>query len=108
MTDSEGCTQIIGVDVDLGNGIRDIELNKFQLYPNPANKELTISFETEDSDEYKVILYSTLGKILFEERAITTLRYKNTLDVSMLASGIYFIEVSSEKGKVLGKVTVNR
>ena len=108
VTDSEGCTQIIGVDVDLGNGIRDIELNKFQLYPNPANKELTISFETEDSDEYKVILYSTLGKILFEERAITTLRYKNTLDVSMLASGIYFIEVSSEKGKVLGKVTVNR
>jgi hypothetical protein len=94
------------VVVDLGNGIRNLDLNKFQVYPNPATKEVVVSFEGNVLTDYQVTIYTTIGNKIFNDRTMQTQSYRKTLDVSSFAAGVYFIEVSSVAGKVMKKLTV--
>ena len=108
VTDANGCSQIASVVVDLGNGIRNLDLNKFQVYPNPATKEVVISFEGTISTDYQVTIYTTIGDKIFKDRTVQTQNYSKTVDVSSFAAGVYFIEVSTEAGKTVKKLTVTK
>jgi len=106
VTDAAGCSNTSMVVVDLGNGIRNLDLNKFQVYPNPATKEVVVSFEGNVLTDYQVTIYTTIGNKIFNDRTMQTQSYRKTLDVSSFAAGVYFIEVSSVAGKVMKKLTV--
>jgi len=106
VTDAAGCSNTSMVVVDLGNGIRNLDLNKFQVYPNPATKEVVVSFEGNVLTDYQVTIYTTIGNKIFNDRTMQTQSYRKTLDVSSFAAGVYFIEVSSAAGKVMKKLTV--
>jgi len=67
-------------------GIEDFNVNDFKLYPNPVTNILNISSEKQ-VDYLKI--YSLQG-ILIKEA------YSNSVDVSELAEGIYFTEITIE------------
>tara|TARA_R110002110_G_scaffold95109_9_gene245856 strand:+ start:615 stop:1577 length:963 start_codon:yes stop_codon:yes gene_type:complete len=74
--------------------VEENTLANFSVYPNPANDEVNILFN-EDIEEVRI--YDLSGKLLlsgFSERVV---------DVSVLATGLYFIELSSLKGKSIQK-----
>ena len=108
VTDSEGCTATISVTVDLGSGIRSIELNTFQVYPNPATKQVVISFESSTTRDYEITVYSTIGDRWIEDKVVNTQNYNRTFDVSNLAAGVYFVEIQSDGGKAIKKLTVTK
>ncbi len=108
VTDSEGCTATISVSVDLGSGIRNIDLNRFQVYPNPATKQVVISFESSTAKDYQIVVFSTLGDRLIEDQVVNTQNYNRTFDVSNLAAGVYFVEIQSDGGKAIKKLTVTK
>ncbi|MDB4094215.1 T9SS type A sorting domain-containing protein [Flavobacteriaceae bacterium] len=64
--------------------IDDNDLNNYVLSPNPANDKLTI----DGVSDYDAKIYNNLGQFVME----TT--NTNTIDVSTLSKGIYFIKVS--------------
>jgi hypothetical protein len=70
-------------------GISAANLRKsgLSIYPNPANDILTIDFALKIE---KLVIVNTLGKTV----AIITTQ-KNTIDVSGLAKGIYFVQVKA-------------
>jgi hypothetical protein len=75
------------------------------VYPNPANKNSSITIETEGllNNEGTVSLFNLNGQILHS----TSLKpNKTTIEIPNLNSGIYYIEISTEQGKTTQKISI--
>src|SRR5690554_1760618 len=70
----------------------------FTIYPNPATDVLNIELQDNVILE-NVTIYNNLGQ------KIKTVK-QNTIDVSTLAKGLYFVEVTTNQGKASKKVIV--
>ena len=73
---------------------------KFNLYPNPVSNQLIIASEGIETEKIKV--YSMSGIQVLEASAAA-----NSIDVSNLSEGLYFIEISSSEGKRVQKFIKN-
>ena len=72
-------------------GLDEVETeNKVLIYPNPVNDQLNIE-SSEKIIEYK--LFDLSGKLLLTEKAQ---QFKTTLSFNHLASGMYFLNISTE------------
>jgi len=82
-------------------GIEENSLVKFTLYPNPTSEQINIAFEKEENRKTRII--DILGKEVIKiESSESSLQ----IDVSTYPKGIYFIEVTSEKGTSSQKVVI--
>lgn len=75
-------------------GIEENAVPSFSIYPNPAQAELNILFEEEISE---IKIYDLNGRLLTEGVS------DKLVDVSKLASGVYFLELISINGKSVQK-----
>lgn len=77
-------------------GIIDFEktTNTISLYPNPSNGKITLFNSNSNSAE----IYNSLGK---EISAMNLAKGENTVDVSFLADGIYFIKLDDSVQKFI-------
>jgi len=111
---SDGTTLVIGMpysdnnDIDDGHArvydlsavlsTNDYNFSQFSMYPNPAKNQFTI--ELSDNLELKSIsIYNNLGQFVSSTS-------KHSTDVSNLSSGIYFVEVITNKGKSTKKLVI--
>jgi hypothetical protein len=70
-----------------------IRMFDFKCYPNPAHNELNIQTTGFVDDVYFEILDS-FGKLVFQEKLnLSKLNNNNSIDISNLSNGIYFIKV---------------
>lgn len=70
-------------------------IESVQIYPNPVDNKFFI----KSLNEIQLIeIYSSLGRKVFESN------YLNTIDVSNLKSGVYFITIFTAKGKEVKKI----
>ena len=78
----------------------DNSVQSATLYPNPTNNIVTVHYNAISTSELKVEVISVTGQIM-----ITTTPAVNTqdvqLDVSNLASGLYFIRTITNNGNVI-------
>ncbi|EDM44108.1 extracellular nuclease [unidentified eubacterium SCB49] len=87
------------VTVDTTLGIQDNSLESIiNIYPNPASQEVTI-------EKSKAILLDKMTIYDATGRVISTLDLKNmsqekSIDISHLDSGLYLIEINSEKATI--------
>ena len=73
-----------------------------QLYPNPVVNELNVI--TSNSEFNKIKVYSLLGNtVLTSEVSIN-----NTLDVSQLSPGVYFVEISNGSERTVKKIVITK
>ncbi len=98
---------------ELGNRIRKVSLitkinevdvnnNSISIFPNPASKVLTISLPATNIKSCTINLYDMLGEKMLPTH---TLNLKlETLNISSLPQGIYFLEVLMDNEKVVRKV----
>lgn len=70
----------------------------FTVYPNPVSEVLNIELDQALTLQ-KVVLYNNLGQ---QVKATD----KNSIDVSSLSKGVYFVEVHTNSGKATKKVIV--
>jgi hypothetical protein len=69
----------------------------FTIYPNPAHDRITIAGLKGTNN--KVSLMDISGREIVSNQEISS---DGTLDVSMLSSGMYFVQLKNEKGELLG------
>lgn len=71
----------------------NIDLNGFNVYPNPVSSQATISYELKSDGEVSFSLFDTTGKqiatLLYNERKVSGSNQFN-FDVSGLPAGIYY------------------
>ncbi|WP_074407184.1 M4 family metallopeptidase [Aquimarina megaterium] len=72
----------------------------FNVYPNPASKDLNISFKSLDNVSSQIRIVNILGKVVYNKEVKSTLG-NNTIkvDVSRLNSGIYFVKRGNQDVK---------
>jgi len=98
---TDGCSEISAPFVLL---VTNIEINNFKgniiVYPNPTSSILNVEFS--DSKLYVATIVDFLGKEVLKERI-----ENRKIDISALPSGIYMLQLQSEKLVYTTKVVKN-
>ena len=82
-------------------------LSNVQLFPNPTQGELTLSFAMDKSTNVQIILTDLSGKVIRQEQMITTAgQQSKELDTSVLAPGIYFMHLVTKEERMAKKFVV--
>lgn len=97
-------------DIYKGYGVPDFQLalslstqafsnNSISIYPNPVSSILTV--QLSENELGTIVLHNQLGQSVLV-RSVTA--QQNSIDVTSLASGIYFYDFSSNNSKLRGKL----
>ena len=81
-------------------GINEIEEKDIMLFPNPTTGELRIT-----SCKFPITnieICDVFGRKIFEQKAES--RKQNVMDISYLNAGIYFVQITTEKGIITKKI----
>ena len=106
IVDALGCT-IIGEVVVLFVGIEEITgLEAFSFYPNPAENVLSISIEFDQSKSFSISIMNALGQTVLESASNKGNQFNETIDISNLNSGFYFLNLDVDGYRMTKKITV--
>lgn len=95
LTAYTGCTTNIVPSCAVGIFESSNGIISFDIFPNPSNSDVTISFENQNTN-YKIEIFDLSGKLI-----ISTITNQNTYHVykNTLNSGVYFIKITDSEGK---------
>lgn len=112
--DHGGCVDpAVTATIDFFAGFQQITTNvsvidevgaAFQLQPNPAGDELWITTNDAELQHFQYRLLDGNGRLLINQEVNGTDR--TALDVSAFSSGIYFMNIITEKGSTTKKLIV--
>jgi hypothetical protein len=84
----------------------EFENGSFVFYPNPASDFVTITLKDSTNSLSIITVYDVMGKMILQKKTIGTIT-SDTIDLSSVNPGIYFIEVQTENNtKVVKKLLV--
>ncbi len=81
-------------------GINDLEETSAWLFPNPTNDLVTITF---DGNEAELVVYGTQGKLI----QTSTITSGEQVSLNDVETGIYFFEITTEKGRITQRIVKN-
>jgi len=83
-------------------------LDVLDVHPNPANDAVMLTYETNNRNPLTIRLTDIFGRILTQEKLTPDigLNTKN-IDVSTLASSVYFIVLDDTKRQITRRIIVN-
>ena len=76
--------------------VAELDAN-FNVYPNPVNDKLYIETDAEIEED---VIYDIYGRVQ-NLRNSETQKLRNSIDVTNLNSGVYFVKVVTEKGEAV-------
>ena len=82
-------------------GVDEIDGNMVSVYPNPAKDMLTI----ECAGAKRITIVSMLGEVVYDAAASSDIM---TIDLGYYQSGMYFLNIVTEKGQLTKKITVSK
>lgn len=84
--------------------VNEFELDNISLFPNPASKEINLSWNR--NDDVNIRVYNSIGKLIYfakDKNLINPLK----INVSQYASGLYFVKINNANGVITKKLIVN-
>jgi len=103
ITNTNGCGIAVGINVV---GIKEFLLDglQFTVSPNPTGDWLTITGNSKtELGKLKLGIYNVLGQQVYSDQLQTSNFKPQTINVSSLAGGVYFLQLSNENGKWIGR-----
>ena len=107
--DANGCIDTLTVNVGgITIGIEEalIGIADFKAYPNPANTVLNVSMTLNNADDVTISLVNLNGQTLMSKSAKNSASFNTQLNVSNLASGMYFLQVTTSIGTATQKLII--
>jgi len=94
--------------LDLTTGIEESTFapSTFNIYPNPASDQITIDLVFDKKINTKIELFDLVGKQVKLISEFVGNESKNTIDISDLPSGSYFVKVTTEGNGIFTKKLV--
>ena len=91
---SEFGDQVVFDNLVIGSvlGINDARLLQFSMFPNPSNGRITLQLPT-GVNQAEVSVFDYLGKSLLQKNISVS---NNTIDISSLRSGLYFVRIQTD------------
>lgn len=86
--------------------INDLSEHNIQIFPNPTNSILTITFPHQYMNDFNLIeIYNTLGELVYSQK-INSLQNQITINLSDLSEGIYFLEILQQNKLFQNKIII--
>ena len=97
-----------GVGVGSGPVIIPSEFKLYPAYPNPFNPETQINFSVPEPTKINITVFDINGRMIktLLNQSVNAGEYSITWDASGLASGLYFIKLSSANFSAITKCTL--
>ena len=95
---SDWCTAITAQTTNVG--IESHLLNSISLYPNPANDVINVQCTMNNVQVKALEVFDVYGKLIRTVETVCTPSLQTQINVSDLASGMYFVRVTTEQGVV--------
>ncbi|MCL2131215.1 MAG: C10 family peptidase [Lentimicrobiaceae bacterium] len=95
----------IGDDV----GINEVQagIEAMSVYPNPATDKVEIRIETASPESIQLTISDVLGRTVYtSQSAQPAQQYREEIDVSSLARGVYFLRIATSQGNTVRKVVL--
>ncbi len=74
------------------------------LYPNPANNDLTISFNNQKGSRVNVAIYNLQGQLVYKNVYESVVGdFNKTMNVSDLSNGTYLVRISNDEESAVKK-----
>jgi len=97
--DGQSCGNYSPLTLNVQNVIYE---KPIKIFPNPANDQLTI--QTKNTKPYTITLCNTMGQVI---KTFQSNKQQETIDVSGLPAGLYYLSVIDENGtRVNNKVVI--
>lgn len=92
------------------NNVQQLEIdNSISIYPNPSADQLMISFGNNFAGNAQLKITDAAGKLVLEKALLlSTSTNQNSVDISALATGVYFVSVVTEKETFTMKLVKGR
>jgi hypothetical protein len=97
--DQDGC-----LEADCGTSVNELEANAFNIFPNPVQNTLNLSWSNGLQAQALITLQTLDGKTVVEEEAFISNQHQ--LDTSDLPNGYYILSVSTQYGVQTERVVV--
>jgi hypothetical protein len=81
--------------------------NYFSLVPNPASTELNIDLHMAAATNVTISILNAMGQTVRSTELKNATNQRITINTSDLSSGIYLVNLISEKGMITKKLIVN-
>ena len=81
--------------------------NSFNIFPNPADGEVTIEYSVKNSQKTEIQIFDLMGKILIQE-SINSTTGNNIVFIptDKLASGSYFVKVQINGNELVKQISI--
>jgi hypothetical protein len=89
----------------LATGIRDLSISELAVYPNPVKDFVTVDLSSiSTTDDLMLNIVAIDGRVVSSKMLENNLD-KQIVDMSLLSSGIYYLELANSKTRWVGKIT---
>jgi len=83
-------------------------VSRLSLYPNPTDDQVTIEFACiAGCNDAQITVSDALGKIVRTKNISFAGEFKEQLDVSDFADGVYYVTVSTDQGQSVKKLIIH-
>lgn len=104
-TDIGDYTVPVKINIDLISSISEAKQIEAQVYPNPFDQQLTISFNLAQAQKLQIVLTDLSGRIVESSTNTEFQAGEHQLQIAAkLAKGVYFLKLSDGKQQQLIKV----
>jgi hypothetical protein len=110
-TDANNCTNTAVQPLTVGTncfvGIADIKpVSTLSVTPNPAHSSILVSFTPKSISDMNMNITNAIGQRVFEKNIGRASAYDETIDISKLPAGVYFLNLNSNGETITRKVIV--
>ena len=108
--DANGCSsdpEVVTVTVDMLEGVEGIDiLESLTISPNPTRGNVSVNLNLSETALVQLEILSVTGKVLAQFDPQNTSSYQNNIDLSHLASGLYFAKITVGDNVVVKKINL--
>jgi hypothetical protein len=92
------------------NVIKQKKINVFNVFPNPAFNNLTLEFSLDEVQDVSLNIFDSYGRIVEANIGQNFRSGNNSIDINIehLASGIYYINLTTLETTITKKLVINR
>ncbi|WP_070138458.1 T9SS type A sorting domain-containing protein [Crocinitomix algicola] len=93
VTDANGCTEEIMVNVLNTASIEETTFAGLNVYPNPTNGAFQIALQDVSNSTFNVTIFNILGEVVLAQELVNA---TTSIEAGVLESGVYLVEIATE------------
>jgi hypothetical protein len=94
------------IDVQNTLAVTENELEDFAIWPNPTKGKFTINFTSTSTEKVTIDVFDIRGRVILTEKYNSTTTFREELNVSSAAAGMYMVRVNDGERVSVKKLIV--